>query len=121
MRFELKLALLDSLVEDTLKLLYGEKTKESLEKFSHICKDVLDKNDAFSAYVFAAGVSFHLDEDYQKLFNVKKFENVVLKSRDEDLIYNFGRDVKGADLKTIHDNLNSRSARDLIKHDMQTL
>ena len=121
MRFELKLALLDSLVEDTLKLLYGEKTKESLEKFSHICKDVLDKNDAFSAYVFAAGVSFHLDEDYQKLFNVKKFENVVLQSRDEDLIYNFGRDVKGADLKTIHDNLNSRSAKNLIKHDMQTL
>ena len=37
MKFELKLALLDSLVEDTLKLLHGEKTRESLEKFSHIC------------------------------------------------------------------------------------
>ena len=121
MRLEVKLMMLDKLVKDTLELVYGEKTRESLEKFSYVCKDVLDKKDAFTAYVFAAGVSTHLDKDYQKLFNVKKFESLVLQSRDEDLIYNFGRDVKGADLKTIYDNLHSKSAKNLIKQDMRTL
>ena len=121
MRLEDKFLYIEKLVDNTLELVHSEKTKVSLEKFSIICKDLLDRKDPLCAYMFAAGVSYHLDKDYQKLFNVKKFESLVLQSRDEDLIYNFGRDVKGADLKNIYDNLNSKSAKNLIKQDMHTL
>ena len=116
-----KFAIMDRVIDETLKLVYGEKSKKTLEKFSSVCKDILDQKDPLCAYMFAIGVSHHLDNDYQKLFNVKKFENLVLSSRDEDLIYGFGRDVKGADLKNIHDNLSSPSARHLIEQDMRTL
>lgn len=120
-RFEDKYMIMDSMVDITLEIVHGVKTKESIQKFTKICNTVVEMKDPLCAYIFARGVSHHLDKDYQKFFNVKKFEKIVVNSRDEDLIYGFGKDVKGADLHCIYHNLTSDVAKEQIKQDMQML
>lgn len=105
----------------TVDLIMGEKSKDSLEKFSKTCRSILESNDPHRAYVFAKVVSNYLDEDYKKLFNVEAFQNLVTSSDDEELIFSFGREVAGADMRKIRSNVKSEYAKKEIEKDMQVL
>ena len=97
-------------------MMFEEKNQDNFKRFADIVQSVLDAKDPLDAYSFASEVSCVLDKDYKKYFDVSKFQNLVMKSNDEDLLYQFARDVVGADVKSIINKLpNGYAKRELIK------
>ena len=107
----------DGYVKDALKYAYSNKdTKEHQERFAKLCQTVLDENDPYIACYFASDVSHLLKGTYAKLFNVQKFQNLVMQADDDEVIYKFARDVKGADVKRVIDRLPNGYARQELKN-----
>ena len=112
----------DDYVKRALELAkWSEDTRENREKFSKICDEVLSEKDPLIACCFAVDVSYKVKGIYEKLFNVQKFQNIVMQSDDDEIIYKFARDVKGADVRRVIDRLPNGYARRELKHDLKPI
>ena len=108
--FELAKALQDRADEILYFDNYSDEKQRQLA-FENLCNHALSLNKANIAYLFSRDVGNFLDDKYRKAFDVAKFEDVVIKGGDEELIYMFGRDIEGANLKKIISKLSSSLAK----------
>ena len=117
-----KMYMIDGFVRDALKYARIEDdSPENQNRFLQVCARVLEKKDPLVACCFAADISHLLKGAYAKLFNVQKFQDVVMQSDDDEVLYKFARDVKGADIKRVIDRLPNGYARKELKHDMKPI
>ena len=117
-RFIKKTLFVDGCVKEALDIAKSkEKTRENYDKFDSVCKAILAKKDDLMAYSFASKISYLLDEDYERVFSVGRFEDVVIEGRNPECIYAFGREVKGANIKRIIANLPNGKEKSELKKD----
>ena len=121
-KFLKKTLFVDGCIKDALKIANSkEKSTENFDKFDSVCKIILAKKSDFMAYSFASRISYLLDEDYEKVFNVKRFEDAVLEGKNPECIYSFGRDVKGANIKRIIAYLPNSPEKSSLKKDQMPI
>ena len=117
-----KMYKIDGYVKDALKYAVDEEdSKANQNKFAEVCEKVLAEKDPLVACFFAADISHLLKGTYAKLFNVQKFQNIVMQSDDDEILYKFARDVKGADVKRVIDRLPKGQARKELSHDLKPI
>lgn len=117
-----KMKMVDYYVDKALEYAkLEEDTDETRKKFNRICEIILEQNDPFIACCFASGVSHLLNGTYEKIFDVERFQDVVMQTDDDEVLYKFGRDVKGADIKRITDRLPRGYAKKELLHDMKPI
>ena len=117
-----KMYKIDGYVKDALKYAVDEEdSKANQNKFAEVCEKVLSEKDPLIACCFAADISHLLKGTYAKLFNVQKFQNIVMQSDDDEILYKFARDVKGADVKRVIDRLPKGQARKELSHDLKPI
>ena len=117
-----KVTMVDYHIEKALRYARLEDdSEENRKKFARICEIVKEEKDPFTACCFASGVSYLLEGPYEKLFNVKSFQDIVMQSDDDEILYKFARDVKGADIKRVIDRLPNGYARRELIHDLKPI
>ena len=90
-------------------------SEEDFNQFRDLTSQVLSWNDPILSEKYAEFISYLTPKEYRQYMNLEDLEDLVLKSNDQEVIYKYATEVKGANTNKILKHLHNTLCRKIEK------